>query len=120
MKTEGKKWFAGLRTFIGECREKCPIVERAVLSAEDENQCQIIGGSLLAWLQKHGPPLIQERAVLSKLQKWEKDPFIVFTSEQTGLVAAKEILGEERANIAFLAPFEFSEWLKFTLPDPVL
>jgi hypothetical protein len=45
-------------------------------------------------------------------ENWEKEPFIVFTSEQPGLVAAREILEDESERIAFLYPTEFVEWNK--------
>ena len=112
MKEEGQNWFRALANFIAACRTKRPIISRDSLTAEAEWQCRIIGGSLIAWLEKHGPPLLQERAFLATLQNWEKDPFIVFTSEQPGLVAAREILEEGPATIAFLYPAEFALWLK--------
>jgi hypothetical protein len=112
MKDEGKKWFEGLRRFADECRKKAPLAERTSLSPAEEVQCRIIGGSLIGWLQKFGPRLLQERAVLATLQDWEKDPFVVFTSEQPGLVAANEILEESPPTIAFLYPDEFTRWTR--------
>ena len=112
LKAEGRKWFDGLRRFVSECRAKRLVNIREALSAFEEIQCRIIGGSLIAWLRKHGPGFIQERAVLAELQNYEKDPFIVFTSEQPGLVAAREILSKGPANIVFLYPDEFTEWLE--------
>ena len=53
----------------------------------------------------------------AELQNFEKDPYIVFTSESPGLVAAREILRKGPANIVFLYPDEFTEWLKDN-PDP--
>ena len=50
------------------------------LTAEQEFQCQIIGGDLIGRLQKFGPPMLPDRVVLGTLQKWEKDPFIVSAS----------------------------------------
>jgi hypothetical protein len=117
MKTQGQKWFAGLKRFVGECRSNRPIVARETLPAIEEMQCRIIGGSLMTWLQDYGPRLIQERAMHAKLEGWEKDPFVVFTSEQPGLVAAREIIGEGPPIIAFLYPTEFTEWLT-AHPDP--
>jgi hypothetical protein len=117
MKDEGQNWFDGLKRFVGECRTRCPVISRDKLSIMEEMQCRIIGGSLIAWLQKYGPRLIQERAMLAGLKNWEKDPFIVFTSDRPGLVAAREILDEEPAAIAFLYPNEFTEWLN-NHPDP--
>ena len=117
MKADGKKWLRGLKRFIRECREKRSLPNRNALSAMEEIQCRIIGGSLIAWLREHGPRFIQERAVEAELQNFEKDPYIVFTSELPGLVAASEILSKGPANIVFLYPDEFMEWLKDN-PDP--
>jgi len=112
MKAEGKKWFSDLKRFVRECREKRPIPIRNDLSNEQEIQCRIIGGSLIAWLREYGPRFIQERAVEAVLQNFAKDPYVVFTSGSPGLVAACEILSEGPANIVFLYADEFTEWLK--------
>lgn len=117
MNDNGKNWFDGLTQFVAECRVKRPVANRDDLSSEQEVQCRIIGGSLIAWLEKYGPDLLQERVFLARspmadrFQNCQEDPFIVFTSEQPGLVAAREILEEGPATIAFLYPDEFSEWL---------
>ena len=107
-----KNWFYGLRQFIADSHVKRPIVDREVLSAGQEMQCRIIGGSLISWLEKHGPRLLQEPAVFAGIEDWEKDPFIVFTSEQRGLVAAREILEGGPMTEAFLYPREFADLLK--------
>lgn len=112
MNEEGTKWFAELRAFVTECRAKRPLIAREELSHAEEIQCRIIGGSLISWLQKYGPHLLQERVMLADLEGWEKDPFVVFTSEQPGLVAAREILEEGPSSIVFLYPKEFTQWLK--------
>lgn len=117
MNEAGQEWFDGLKAFIEECRAEQPIVERDTLSTIEEMQCRIIGGSLISWLQSHGPRMLQERTFFSKLQQWEDDPFIVFTAEQPGLVAANEILDEPGERIAFLYPQEFNQWLE-EHPDP--
>lgn len=116
MNEQATKWFDGLLTFSAECRKRLPLMARADLSTAEEMQCRIIGGSLLAWLQKYGPRLLQERAVFAGLENWEKDPFIVFTSDRAGLVAASEILEESPPRIAFLHPDEFASWTN-THPD---
>jgi hypothetical protein len=53
------------------------------------------------WLSDWGPQLLQERAVLSSLQGWDKDPLICFQSDLPGLVAAGEILGDESAAVVW-------------------
>ena len=117
LKAEGRKWFDGLRRFVSECRARRPVVDREDLSAFEEIQCRIIGGSLIAWLREHGPRLVHERAVLAEFQNCETDPIIVFTSGQPGLVAVREILRKGPANIVSLFPNEFSDWLN-DHPDP--
>jgi hypothetical protein len=117
MNDQGRQWFEELQAFIDECRAERPIPEREALSSMEEMQCRIIGGCLISWLQEHGPRMIQERAVLSKTQNWEEDPFIVFTSQQPGLAAAQEILEDAGESVAFLHPEEFTQWLE-NHPDP--
>ena len=117
MQQQGKDWFNELKRFVGERRTKHPIANRDDFKAEDEMQCRIIGGGLIAWLEDHGPQFLQERSFLAKLKGWEKDPFVIFTSTEPGLVAANEILQEDPANIAALYPDEFTQWLKDN-PDP--
>jgi len=116
MKEQGTKWFDELKAYTAECRKHRPLTLRDDLSVCEEMQCRIIGGSLIGWLQEYGPRLLQERAVLSDFEGWEKDPFVVFTSEQPGLVAANEILEETPPTITCLYSDEFAEWTK-THPD---
>jgi len=112
MNIEAAKWFEGLKAYTAECRKQTPLTRRDDLSLASEMQCRIIGGSLIGWLRQHGPRLLQERAVLAGLQNWEKDPFVVFTSEQPGLVAANEILENAPPTIVFLYCDEFTRWTK--------
>ena len=47
----------------------------------------------------------------------EEDPYIVFTSTEPGLVAAREILEDtEPGSVLFLRPKEFEDWVKIQ-PD---
>ena len=116
MKQEGTDWFEGLNAYVAECRKKSPIQDRQDITTAEEMQCRIIGGSLISWLREHGPRLLQERAMFADIEKWEKDPFVVFTSEQPGLVAAREILEGNSGAITFLYPAEFEDWKKLQ-PD---
>jgi len=50
MQQQGQDWFNGLKRFVEECRVKHPIANRDDLKVEEEMQCRIIGGSLIAWL----------------------------------------------------------------------
>jgi hypothetical protein len=117
MNEQGTKWFDGLRAFLAECRDQRPLIARKDLSAAEERQCRIIGGSLIRWLQNYGPSLLEERAMLADFENWEKDPCIVFTSEQPGVVAANEILKASPPTIVFLYPDEFTRWTE-SHPDP--
>jgi hypothetical protein len=112
MDEAGTKWFDELKVHTTLCRKRRPLALRDNLTPAEEMQCRIIGGSFISWLQKHGPRLLQERAVLAPLQNWEKDPFIVFTSDQAGLVAANEILEDTPPTIVFLYHEEFTRWTK--------
>ncbi len=110
MKREGIEWFDQLVKDSLDFRSKKPLPARETLSPAEEMQCRIIGGSFISWLEHQGPRLLQEREVLSKLQEWEKDPFIVFTSDKPGLIAAREILDGNSDRFAFLFPKEFKKW----------
>jgi hypothetical protein len=116
MTEAGFDWFFELRDDMREFRRSHPLVAREALSLEEEMKCRIIGGSLIRWLEEYGPRLMQERSVLAKLKGWESDPFIVFTSEQPGLIAANEILDRKSSQIAFLYPAEFTRVTKIR-PD---
>ena len=116
MTEAGLDWFEDLILDVREFRRSHPLAARDTLSLAEEMQCRIIGGSLIGWLQKYGPRFIQERSVLAKLKGWERDPFIVFTSEQPGLIAANEILDGKSFQIAFLYPAEFTRVTKIR-PD---
>ena len=112
MNEQGTEWFEKLKAFLIECRDKRPLITRNDLQTVEEMQCRIIGGSLIGWLKEHGPNLLQERAMLAGLEDMEKDPFIVFTSEQPGLIAANEILSGGQSTIVFLYHDEYSAWLE--------
>ena len=101
---------AGLRRHLEICRGRVPVPPRESLSPEGEAQCRVLGGHLIHWLSEWGPRLLQERAVLSSLGEWDKDPLICFQSDLPGLVAACEILRDEPASVVWglSADFESS------------
>jgi hypothetical protein len=117
MTEAGIDWFDEVRCDARGFRRSHPLAARDSLSMKDEMQCRIIGGSLIQWLEKYSPRLLQERSVLAKLKGWESDPFVVFTSEQPGLIAASEILKGKASKIVFLYPDEFTKSTK-SYPDP--
>jgi hypothetical protein len=75
-----------------------------------------VGGTLLTWLRELGPRLLQEREVLHTTMGVSPDPWIVFTSNLPGLVAAREILGTNSKRIVYLSEDEFRQWLAHS-PD---
>jgi hypothetical protein len=90
---------------------------RDELSPAEEWQCRIVGSSLLNWLRKIGPRFLQERAVLAKLLEIDREPFIVFTSDIPGLVAAQQILGTDHERVGFLLQDELDSFLR-QVEDP--
>jgi hypothetical protein len=108
MEAQGIEWFNELKEHIRRCREALPIPARETLSPREEWECRITGSSFLQWLERFGPHMLQERKVLRKLMGISPDPFIVFTSNMPGLVAANEILDGQQEQIAFLLQSEFS------------
>lgn len=110
MKLEALEWYEQLVIDTKDLRKRRPLPARETLSPAEERQCCIIGGSLISWLEYYGSRLLQERNMLSKLQGWEKNPFIVFTSDKPGLIAAREILNDNPSQYAFLFPNEFKKW----------
>ena len=86
-----------------------PIPERSTLSAEQEWQCQVIGGELLSWLRSPLENILGQRHFFNKLMPFDPDPVIVFTTNTPGLVAAQIILGETD-KILFL---HHASWQRF-------
>jgi len=107
---DGKEWFDGLRANIVNCRQQIPIPPREQLSEDDEWECRIVGGSLIQWLKQVGPSLLEERVVLHKLLEIVPDPYLIFTSNMPGLVAAQEIVGDANERIVYLLEREFEDW----------
>ena len=112
METTGTKWFASLQNHVRKLRAEHPLPRREALSAAEEWQCRIIGGSLIRWLNDHGPRMLQERRMLARTMHVEEDPCIVFTSSVPGLVAAQEIIGLDDEGIVYLGDDEFEAWSK--------
>ena len=117
-KTSNKQdWQSALtECFDLECSAQ-PLPERAQLSKAEEYQCRSLGGTLIAWLERHGPRLLQEREVLRHSFEVESDPAIVFTSTAPGLVAAKQILDPRPASIFYFLADAFTSFLS-RHPDP--
>ena len=110
-------WFGNLRQEVSGFRERIPLPPATNLSDAHEWQRRIIGGSLIAWLERHGPAILRERQVLHKLMDVDPTPGIVFTSNIPGLLAAQEIIEVDSQEIIYLHEKEFQDWLKKN-PDP--
>src|ERR1017187_4129668 len=107
MKKEGTNWVEGLEAYVAECRASRPIMDRKDLSTAEEMHCRIIGDSLIS---EFGPLLIREKTTDAYHER--PDKVIVFTTEQPGLVAAREIFENDNGTIVFLYPAEFADWNK--------
>lgn len=116
MNTPKDEWIQALVAFAAQKYEEEPVPIRQQFTAEEEQQCRIIGGHLITWLKKWGPPLIQERNVLAETGGWGKDPHVVFLTTGSGLAAASEILSGAEEQITWLTPEQFEEFTS-TRPD---
>lgn len=115
-KVSGDEWKARLRAFFVDESGRDEIPPREELTDAQEMQCRIVGGALIAWLERHGPRMIQERSVLRAVG-FEPNPLIVFTSNVPGLVAAREILGEQPERVVYMTEARFRDFLRAN-PDP--
>jgi hypothetical protein len=104
------EWMAQFRQHAEECRASVPLPSRDTLTPAEEWRCRIIGSSLLRWLRETGPRFLQERAVMHKILEIDRNPFIVFTSDMPGLVAAQEIVGADHEQVGFLLEDEHAAW----------
>lgn len=102
-------WREQLLAYRRSCRTVTPFLSRDVLSAEEEARCQILGGSLISWLQEEFPQIIQQQQALRLRQQDAPLPLVVIATEMAGLVAAKEIIGDSD-EIVSLLPEEYDQW----------
>lgn len=112
MTPQSQAWSRELREFISDRRRKRPYRDRSKFRDDEEWHYRIIGGGIISWLRHCCPYFMRERAFFADLRKFEKDPTIVFTSNEPGLVAAREILGDDFSGILSLYPTEYASWLK--------
>lgn len=94
-----------------------PIPPRTELSLAQNHQCQSIGWTLIHWLQKYGPPMLQEREVLRESFDVESNPMIVFITSTPGLVAAAHLLKSRPPHIVYFSRESFDSFLE-QYPDP--
>ena len=62
------------------------------------------------WLRGAGQGYLQQRKVAHKALEVEPDPYIVFTSNMSGLVASSRVLGESQPHMVSLLEEEFARW----------
>lgn len=117
MKKKSKaEWATGLQEHLSVRQKNEPILERENLTPMQEQQCRILGGHLIRWLQQWGPALIQERSFLADVKNWDKDPVILIHTDVPGLVAAREILGPPNDSLIYGKHQHVREYLT-TTPD---
>jgi hypothetical protein len=114
-----QEWLSALNGFFERQLSLKPLPPREDLPKREEFQCRILGGALIGWLDRHGPPLLHEREFFRDLTNVESDPAIVITSGVPGLVAASQILNPKPDSIFFFSPEEFAVFLK-EHPDDLL
>lgn len=111
------EWASHFRQYEADRRKAIPLARREKLTLIEESRCQIIGGSFLQWLQELGPRFLEERAIMSKLLNVDTHPFVVFTSDMPGLVAANELVGADSEQVGFLLKEEFDNF-QLQISDP--
>lgn len=105
-------WCDNLRAHIRKCRESRPIVARDTLTAEQEWQCRVVGGTIIDWWERRYRQIVRERRFLSIKFKTAEPQLVVFTSDMPGLVAASEVFETPPSGYVFLFDDEFNEWMK--------
>lgn len=111
MTTHPEEWTAALVAFAAKKHAEEPAPSRHDFTGEEEQQCRILGGHLISWMNEWGPNLIMERNVLATMQGWDKNPHIVYATAGPGLAAACEILDGVEADVTWLTAAQFQEFL---------
>jgi hypothetical protein len=112
-----REWTRNLRDFAKQYEDRWRSFDLRELSPQQDEQYRILGGTLISWLDRHGPALIAERAVLCRLSKQHADPHCVIISGLPGLMAALEIIHPENTRVSVLTEEEYEGFLS-TRPDP--
>lgn len=110
--SRGKDWQAALEVRMIHEYIANPLPPREELSALEEYQCRIVGGTLVSWLQTHSRPLLREREFLKDIRQLERDPLIVFISDKPGLIAARQILEGAPFPIVYLSQETFDAFIE--------
>ena len=104
-------WIAELRTFAAEARRRNPIPDRSALSAEDDQQRQIIGSEFYRWGWSDDGGLNRIQGQREIFGGDSDIPTIVFTTNWPGLVAARELLPDDPTSpVICLLQSEFGEF----------
>jgi hypothetical protein len=110
------KWKTNIRDFAKGYQDSRWGFDLQELSPQQVHQYQILGGTLLAWLDRYGPALIAERAALTRVSRLDTDPHIVVISSLPGLLAALEIVHLDCVTLSALTEEEYERFLT-THPD---
>jgi hypothetical protein len=111
------KWTTDMRDFAKAHQDSRRGFDLQELSSQQVRDYQILGGTLLDWMDRYGPALIAERAVLARVSRLDTDPHIVIISSLPGLLAALEIVHPHCVTLSALTEEEYERVLT-THPDP--
>jgi len=92
-------WAGGVGELVGKMMEEGAVKARSELTAGEEFRCQINGGSMLTWLNEKAQVFMEDRQNHCWRMGALREPKIFFSSDATGLVAAREILGPDSEDI---------------------
>ena len=111
MKHGMKIWLQELKKHTANCRASRPIPGRDALSWPQILQLHIIKGSLLSWINN-----LPSSITPGPAEQIENGTCIIFTSNDPGLVAAKEVMRGKKLPLVSLYPEELNGFLQ-RFPD---
>ncbi|WP_133793430.1 hypothetical protein [Prosthecobacter fusiformis] len=111
MPTSREEWTAALVSFAAKKHADEPIALRSEFTDEEEQQCRILGGHLLSWLEDWGPSMMAERNAQAAIQGWDENPHVVYLTAGPGLAAAEDILAGAEDDVTWLTVPQFQEFL---------
>lgn len=111
LKEGAAEWFAALEQFLASHRERDPLPTDGDLSALQDEQRRVIGGSLMQFLQ-----LIQNEAVFQAFPVLEEEPVservFIFATDAAGVAAARDIIDRDSERAAVVTKEEWRAWLE--------
>jgi hypothetical protein len=107
-------WHAALKLYSKDLRNTSPLPDRESLTLEEEEQCRIIGGALIGWLENNGPYMLEQRKEMAEYAEQE-EPLIVLLTTAPGLLAAEDIAGSDQDRLFFFTP---DQWADFAEQHP--